>query len=321
MIKFSYNISDKFNTYLSKIEDLRIEILTTPLTPKNELRLKWDANLERIIWSLSLLDNSISKKEATNLLTKYAGKPKKKLSSYQKEVLNQRKVFGYIRENWLGSKSVVTMPVIKKLYEISCRETDGKMTGLTEYSEKRVDEVLNYLQKGSDHPIIQAGIIQFEIMNIKPFDNGNGKIARLLSYIFLYKSGYDIRDMLIFEAYLKKDEPTFRRVLDLTRIQNNLTVWLEYFSFAIAESLQQVLNKIKNEKFTDELPSSFWKLTGRQRQILEYLETPGVHISNKDVKKMCGVSQITASRDLAKLTSVGLLFAHGKGRSVYYTRV
>ncbi len=44
-------------------------------------------------------------------------------------------------------------------------------------------------------------------------------------------------------------------------------------------------------------------------------------ITNKKVQKLFKVSQITASRDLAKLASVGLLFTHGKGRSVYYTKV
>jgi len=36
---------------------------------------------------------------------------------------------------------------------------------------------------------------------------------------------------------------------------------------------------------------------------------------------MFKVSQITASRDLSKLGALGLLFIHGKGRSVYYTKI
>jgi len=62
----SYNISEKFNGYLAKIEKLRTEILLTPLSPKNELRLKWDALMERIVWSLSLLDNPCRKPRLLN---------------------------------------------------------------------------------------------------------------------------------------------------------------------------------------------------------------------------------------------------------------
>jgi len=78
---------------------------------------------------------------------------------------------------------------------------------------------------------------------------------------------------------------------------------------------------IKGLKSQDNLPSSFWKLNGRQQSILSVLENPGEKITNKDVQKKFGVSQITASRDLSHLTTLGLLLAHGKGRSVYYTKV
>jgi len=63
------------------------------------------------------------------------------------------------------------------------------MSGLTEYSEKRINALLGYLNNSSDHPIIQAGIAQIELINITPFDSGNKHVAGLLSYLFLYKSG------------------------------------------------------------------------------------------------------------------------------------
>jgi Fic family protein len=195
------------------------------------------------------------------------------------------------------------------------------MSGLTEYSEKRINTFLEYLEKGHDNPIIQAGIAQIQVINITPFDNGNGRVARLLSYLFLYKHGYDVRGMISFEEYLRRDMITFKRVLDLTKAQGSLTLWLEYFAFAVMTSLEKTVEIIKNLDFQEELPASFWKLNSRQRQILEYLEEPGLEITNKEVQKVHGISQITASRDLAKLTNLGLLLAHGKGRSVYYTRV
>lgn len=315
----SYNLSEKLNGYLTKIEKLRIEIMLTPLSPKNELRFRWDVNLERTVWSLSLIDNPISKPDAAKILSNISGS-RKRFTNFQKDVINQKRAFLYIRENWLGSKNPITMDTIKKLYEISCRETGGPMSGLTEYSEKRINSLLNYLQKGQDHPIIQAGIAQIQIINITPFDNCNGRIARFLSYLFLYKSGYDMRDMVSFEEIFRRDMITFKRVTDLSRTQGSSTLWLEYFAFCIMTSLEKTIDMVKNLKFKDELPASFWKLNNRQKQIVEYLDNPELSITNKEVQKVHGVSQITASRDLAKLTSLGLLLAHGKGRSVYYIK-
>ncbi|MCX6732604.1 MAG: hypothetical protein NTV98_03635 [Candidatus Roizmanbacteria bacterium] len=54
---------------------------------------------------------------------------------------------------------------------------------------------------------------------------------------------------------------------------------------------------------------------------MNLFSTPGAKVSNRMVQKKFKVSQITASRDLAKLADSGLIFAIGKGRSTYYTKV
>lgn len=317
-MNLSYNISDKLRAYLDKIEKLRIEILITPLSPKNELRLKWDANLERIIWSLSLTNNPINKNKFIKLLT---NPPKRKLTKEEKEVFEMQNTLGFIKEDWTASKNPVNLATVKKIYEISCRVSLGPMTGLTEYSEKRIDTLFEYLQKGQDHPIIQAGITQAEVINITPFDNGNSRIARLLSYLFLYKGGYDFRGMLNLEEYYKRDVIMYKRMLEMAKIQGNMTIWLEYFAFGVGTQLEKALDIVKNLKFQEEIHAGFWKLNTRQQEIMEFFEKPGQKISNKEVQKIHGVSQITASRDLAKLTNLGLLLTNGKGRSVFYTRV
>lgn len=317
-MNLSYNISEHLKNYLSKIEKLRIDILTYPLSPKNELRLKWDANLERVIWSLSLTDNPLSKTDVVKLLSSSVSK---KRSNFEKDVINQKKAFGYIKENWTVTKNPINITAVKKLYDIACRETYGPMSGLTEYSEKRIDTLFDYLEKGQDHPVIQAGIIQPEIIAIIPFDNGNGRVARLLSYLYLYRGGCDFREMLNLEEYYKRDIVTYKRMLEMSKIQGNLTLWLEYFAYGLGSGLEKALDTIKNLNFREETPAYYWKLNPRQRQILEQLEMPEKKITNKDVQKLFGVSQITASRDLARLASLGLLLANGKGRSVFYTRV
>lgn len=320
-MNLSYQISEKLDSYLKKIDELRRDILLYPLPPKLEMRFRWDSLLERIVWSLALNDLLISKTDVVKVMVSHMEFPKKKLKEEEVNAINLRKAFIYIKENWMVSKNPVTMNTVTKLYDVSCRQSLGPMTGLTEYSEKRMNVFLDYLQKGQEHPVIQAGIAQIETINITPFDKGNGRIGRLLSYLFLYKNGYDFREMLVLEEFYKHDIVTYKRVLELGKIQGNMTLWLEYFAFGIMTQLTKAKENNTNLKFQEELPGSFWKLNARQRQILEYLERPELKITNKEVQKFYAVSQITASRDLSKLANLGLLFAHGKGRSVYYTRV
>lgn len=317
----SYNISEKLGLYLTAIDKLRQQIVMTPLSPKTEVRLKWETNLERIFWSLSLIDESVSKAKTAGILSNISVNPKGKLSNIELETLNLRQAMSYIKEEWLAANNEPSMSVVKKLYEIACRPTLGKMSGLTEYSEKRMGTMLTYLNKGADHPVIQAGIVQVETINITPFDTGNTRVARLLSYLYLYKNGYDIREMVSFEEAYRRDMATFKQITSLSRAEGNLTLWLEYFAFCVMTCLEKTAEIIKNQKFNKEVPASFWRLNLRQKQILEYLENPDMKITNKDVQKTHGVSQITASRDLTALTTLGLLFARGKGRSVFYTKV
>ncbi len=69
------------------------------------------------------------------------------------------------------------------------------------------------------------------------------------------------------------------------------------------------------------MAQSYFELNDRQTSILNMLDLPQGSITNRKIQKAYKVSQITASRDLAKLTTLGFLFSHGKGRSVYYTKV
>lgn len=321
-MNLSYNISGKLEEYLSRIDKLRTDILLTPIPPKLELRLKWNAGVSRIYWALSLQDNPLSKADMEHLLSTTLGVPKKKrLSGSQKDVINQKLAANYIKTIWFVSKNQVTMATIKKLYDLACRETMGPPTGLTDYSEKRVNALLDYIQEsGSEHPVVTAGLAQIELINITPFDHGNHRVARLLSYLILYKYGYDTREMISFEEIMKKDIGTYKRVLDLAKTQS-INLWLEYFAFCIMTSLEKALEIAKSQAVSNDVSAGYWKISNRQRQILEYLERPGLRVTNKDLQKFLKISQITASRDLAKLTSLGLLLAHGKGRSVYYTRV
>ena len=318
MAYLSYNLSETIISNLSAIEELRKQILLIPLSPRNKLKIRWETNISRVYWGLTLLDNPLTRKDIAKLLS---ASPKRKLNNFEKDVLSQNRTFSYIRENWLVSKSLVTIPVLRKLYDLACKETLGRQGSFTQISEKAMTEVLEYLAEGGDHPIIQAGIAQAQTTNIALFDNGNGRISRLVDYLYLYKYGYDFRGFLILDEFFRKDPVSYRRAQETTIGSKNQSLWLEYFTGGIALQLQKALTDIKNQKFQADLPSSFWNINERQKQILNSLEQPGARVTNKNVQKLFGVSQITASRDLAKLTTLGLLFSHGKGRSVYYTKV
>jgi len=312
MVNLSYSLSSPLVESLQRIDNLRQRILLTPLPKKTELRICWEAMINRIYWSLVLSSNPLTKAEMVKLLVSDQGK--KRLIPDEQEVINYKKALDYISQNWLVSSDRVTPRVVLTLHDLAC---PGQFKG----SEAALRQVLDYLQASSENPVVQAGVAQIQLVALAPFTDGNGRTARLLALLFLYKSGFDFRGLLVLEEYFRRDLAAFQETTENVSKSQNLTLWLEYFTKGVAAQLEKALEDIASGRSKTDLPTSFWNLNDRQKEILTILDQPDATITNKKVQKQCKVSQITASRDLSRLADLGLVFARGKGRSIYYTKV
>jgi Fic family protein len=100
----------------------------------------------------------------------------------------------------------------------------------------------------------------------------------------------------------------------------NVTPWLEFVVEGTEYQLNKILKQISSREYEATQEKQLLDLNERQKNILSFLDQPSSKINNKTVQKMFKISAITAARDLAKLTRLGLLFTVGKGRSTYYTK-
>ncbi|MDP2638463.1 MAG: winged helix DNA-binding protein [Candidatus Levybacteria bacterium] len=311
MLNISYTISPRLKEYLDKIENLRKQILLTPISPEKELRLKWEAKLNRIHYSLKLAGNPLKKIEMIKLLSEITHR---NINKNQKTVIKYKEALDYISLNWQGSQSAVDAQTIIDLH----KKIDN---GRLRVPQAGLQYLLDYLQSKSENPVIQAAIINIELEKMQLFTQDNSLIAHLAADIFLYKYGYDFKGFLAYEAAWMEDSNDFKENHKRAMDSLSLTLWLEYFASSVlkqAEYINQLLTKPKTQPHDNR--SSFWKLNERQRSILNTVDSPQSTITNRQIQEKFKTSQITASRDLAKLTNLGFLFSHGKGRSVYYTR-
>ncbi|KKQ38152.1 MAG: hypothetical protein US55_C0013G0002 [Candidatus Levybacteria bacterium GW2011_GWC2_37_7] len=312
MLNISYNISPRLQDYLNKIEDLRKQILLAPIPPDIELRLRWEATINRIHYSLKLAGNSMKKTDMLKLLSEVTHK---KTNNDQKTVLKYKKALDYISRNWQGSQNAIDAQALIDLHRII---GNGKLR----VPQAGLQHLLDYLQSKSESPILQAAIVSIEMEKMQLFTEYNSLIAHLAADLFLCKYGYDFKGFLAYEAAWMENEKAFRENRQRALNAVSLTLWLEYFAENILEQMETIIQSIKKPKSAAvDLRKSFWQLNERQKSILSYLDQPQATITNRQIQKRYKISQITASRDLAKLTNLGHLFSHGKGRSVYYTRV
>lgn len=313
MKELSYNLSLALKEHLKRIEILRTEILLTPLSQKIELQLRREAVVLRIFSSLKLIGKSLTKNQVQKMLAF----PPRKPSMEEKEIIKYKKALDYIQQNWLVCKENVTSQDLLALHDLA-------HSGQFRIPEGNIKRFLEYLQVNPENPVVQAAIAQAHIVATSPFAHNNGSTARLLAYLMLYKSGYDFRGLLVLEETWEREPEFFRNNLQAAIEKGNLTLWIEFFAQSVISSLEKALTLVTTDgsrPINRLLPQSFWDLDERQKAILAYLENPGTSITNRKVQQMFKVSQITASRNLAKLLNLGLLFSHDKGRSIYYTKI
>ncbi len=312
MLNISYNISPRLNEYLGKIEDLRKQILLTPIPQAKELRLRWEAVFNRIHYSLKLAGNSIKRVDMLKLLSEVTHN---KLGNDQTAVLKYKEALDCISQKWQGSQNAVDAKAIIDIHRII---GNGKLR----VPQAGLQYLLDYLQARIENPIIQAAIVNIEMEKMQLFTEHNNLISHLAADLFLYKYGYDFKGFLAYEAAWMDQEKTFKENHERALNAVSLTLWLEYFAQNILKQLETIIQSIEKPKSgTVDLKESFWQLNERQKSILSFLDQPQATIANRQIQKRYKISQITASRDLAKLTNLGHLFSHGKGRSVYYTKI
>src|SRR6476620_8364345 len=94
------------------------------------------------------------------------------------------------------------------------------------------------------HPVLVAGVAQFQLLHIHPFVDGNGRTSRLLSTLCLYRAGYDFKRLFTLSEYYGRDRSAFYRAIQGVRDQGlDLTGWLEFFVAGLATQLAEVKSR------------------------------------------------------------------------------
>ncbi len=316
MLPIAFTESVELKDHIHHIEALRMQLLTIPLQPKIELKLRWEAKATRIHSSLTLAHALFSRGQIVKILASQT----RHIPNDYKAVLSYKRALEYIHDTWLASSKPVTLATISHLASLALPIPKDILEGSIKLVEIPIKTTLDYLENTNDHPIIQAGIALCLLSTSAKIPGDDGLVARLLSLIYLSKFGFDCGGLLTVEKNWVSSESSYDIAIASFTKQANLNHWLLYYAQTIEENLQEKIDDITNSKIHQDFPARFWELNDRQKTILTYLEEPTASITNSTVQKLFAISQITASRDLAKLTTLGLLFSHGKGRSVSYTR-
>lgn len=150
-----------------------------------------------------------------------------------------------------------------------------------EYSEvpSLLDELFDYVNTSTDHPLIKAAVIHYQLVTIHPFEDGNGRTARILSGYYLSLSGYGFKNIGSLEEYMSYDIDEYYDSLQMNLPvsyydgRNNpphSEVWMKYylkvFSLYASKVLSIALKETSNSE-NDRLSH----LSSKAKSFLDYL--------------------------------------------------
>jgi Fic family protein len=346
-LKPKYTITDKILNNISQITAARTVIEHSKLIPKWELSLKREARIHNAHSSTSIEGNRLTFEQVKALAEKkeviVSSKDKQEVLNYL-EALDEIPKYAAKKsintELFLNIHKTVTKATLKDPKDCGVFRDRQVFVGRRIFDGTQFKEVVEYMPPDTkDVPrlteeflawlnsektkgvnaVILAGVVHYEVARIHPFIDGNGRTARLLTTLILFKSGFDHRRFFALDDYYDQDRSSYYAALKTVQDnQGDLTSWLEYFTDGVLYSVNRVKQIIQKLGFTQKVDAvEQIELTEKQIKILEKINEKG-KITNQDLRAMFKISRQAILKEISKLLEAKLIKLVGKGRGAYY---
>ncbi|BCN40915.1 cell division protein Fic [Alicycliphilus denitrificans] len=171
-------------------------------------------------------------------------------------------------------------------------------------------------EKAVLHPLLIVGIFVVVFLEIHPFQDGNGRLSRVLTTLLLLQAGYAYVPYSSLESVVEANKEAYYLVLRQTQgtIRTdtpNWQPWLLFFLRSLAEQVRRLEKKVEREKIV------LAALPALSLQIVEFAREHG-RITMAEAIKLTGASRNTLKQHLRDLVERKHLEQHGSGRGVWY---
>jgi Fic family protein len=163
------------------------------------------------------------------------------------------------------------------------------------------------------HPLVKCALFCYEFLSIHPFQDGNGRLSRLLATLLLLKQGYVWIQYVSLEHEIESRKTEYYRELQRCQSQRpgeNISSWLAFFFSALGNVQQQLLQKLTADGAESQL-------LPREKSILLFVENnPGCR--SGVIASRLDIPAPTVKKILAILVDRGLIARHGSGPGLNY---
>ncbi|MEQ6340552.1 MAG: DUF977 family protein [Gammaproteobacteria bacterium] len=314
------------------------------LAPDRLLALRWVATIESIGSSTRIEGSKLSDREVEQLLSNL--EIKSFATRDEQEVASYADLMDLVFSSWQDIP--FTENHIKQLHQILLRysekdtwhrgnyktnsnsvaafDENGAQIGIVFQTAPPFDtprlmtELVAWVNEEREaarlHPLLVIALCIVVFLEIHPFQDGNGRLSRVLTTLLLMQAGYAYVPYSSLESVIEQSKEAYYLALRQTQgtIRTdapNWQPWLMFFLRSLAEQVQRLEKKVEREKL---VLASMPKLS---LQIIEFAREHG-RVTIGEAIKLTGASRNTLKQHFRALVERGTLNQHGSGRGVWY---
>lgn len=165
------------------------------------------------------------------------------------------------------------------------------------------------------HPLLLIAIFLINFLAIHPFQDGNGRLSRILTTLMLLKSGYSYVPYTSLEKVIEDNKDQY--YLALRRAQSTLHTdngklndWILFFLGSLKKQVSVMETKIETEKVINQLPplsQEIIRIAGQHGKVVV-----------RDAERITGANRNTIKAHIAELVRRGRLEKVGTGKGTWY---
>jgi Fic family protein len=189
-------------------------------------------------------------------------------------------------------------------------QTPSEMTELVEWTHEA-------LEKQRFHPLLIIANFLIEFLKIHPFEDGNGRLSRVLTNMLLLRSGYTFVQYVSHEQLVEKRKDEYylalREAQKTFKTENSSIVpWLNFFLSVVKEQAVRALALVEQEHEEG--------LSPKQSEVLQFFASVP-EASPAEIASATGMVTITVRKSLERLVELGKVKRIGRGRGTRYVRI
>lgn len=190
-------------------------------------------------------------------------------------------------------------------------DTPREMEELVRWTAKAIDEA-------SMHPLLIIAVFNVVFLAIHPFQDGNGRLSRILVTLMLLRAGYDYVPYASLESVVEENKDLYYKALRRTQttLKQDSPDWEPWLGFFLRCLKKQKANlAAKIEKGQEQIDTALPTLSLEILKLLEENE----RLTIAEIVKHTGANQNTLKVRLRELVNDGRVKRHGKGRATWYS--